>query len=120
MAYMLKTTIKELTMLVDDMSLNNKLVFSTEDPEFLEAHDMPPFEYNMIGKTKLFFEKDYVVVIGRMCGRTTMAKDINILTNGNVENKEIRINAIEGFIKEYCEKHLSIKEDDDIYLVMNP
>jgi hypothetical protein len=118
-AYLTKTTLDELAALTDEMELNDKLIFSTEDPDQLAYDDMQPCQYNLICKTKLMFESDYVVIVGLIDGHCTIAKDIYILANGNVDDEDARIEGITQFLSEYYEKYTEKNKNNAVYLVMD-
>lgn len=120
MSYLSKTTFVELATLVDELELNDSIVFSTEDPKELAHYKLNPCKYNVIFKSKLLYESDYVITIGLIDGHCTVAKDIYILTDGNIDDEDIRIDGIQEFIKEYYEKYMPKNKDKNIYLVVNP
>lgn len=120
MAYLVKTSIDELAELTDDLFLNDKIVFSTEDPNELEKYGLFPYKYNLIYKSKLLHEKYFVITIGEIAGHCTVAKDIYILSHGNVDDEESRINGVKEFLTEYYEKYMDKNKDGYIYLVKNP
>lgn len=119
MAYLTKTTIDELAALTDEMELNDKLIFSTEDPEELAYYELQPSQYNLICKSKLMFESDYVIVVGLIDGHCTVAKDIYILANGNIDDEDARIEGIKGLLSEYYDKYTEKNKNDSVYLVMD-
>ncbi len=120
MTYLARTTFDELAALTDELELDDNIVFSTEDPEELEYYDLKPCQYNLIYKSKLLYESDYVITIGLVNGHSTVAKDIYILANGNVNDEDSRIDGIKDFIKEYCDKYTQKNKDNNVYLVINP
>ena len=120
MSYLVKTTFDELASLADDLMLNDRIVFSTEDPERLKRYNLEPCEYNLIYKSKLLYESDFVITIGRINGHCTVAKDIYILSNGDIDNEDSRINGVKEFLIEYYEKYMDKNNDGCIYLVANP
>lgn len=120
MTYLTKTTFDELAALTDEMELNERIVFSTEDPKELAYYNLQPCKYNLIYKTQLLYETDYVIVVGRINGCCTIAKDISILSNGNVNDEDSRIDGIKEFLEEYYEKYMEKNNDDNVYLVVNP
>lgn len=120
MSYLLRTTFDELAALADELELNDKIVFSTEDPEELKYYDLEPCSYNLIYKSKLLYESDYVIIIGLINGNCTVAKDINILTQGNIEDEDSRIDGIKEFLEEYYEKYMTKNTNGYVYLIQNP
>lgn len=120
MAYLVRTTFDELAMLADELELNDSIAFSTEDPEELAYYELNPCKYNLIYKSKLLYEKDYVITIGLMDGCCTVAKDINILANGNVDDDDDRIDGILEFLEEYYEKYMEKNKNGYVYLIQNP
>ena len=120
MAYLSLTTLDELAALTDEMELNERIVFSTEDPDELAYYNLPPCQYNLICKTKLLYESDYVIVVGCVDGHFTMAKDIYILSNGEIDNEDSRVDGIKMFLTEYYERYMTKNKKSTIYMVMNP
>ena len=120
MTYLSLTTLDELATLADEMELNERIVFSTEDPDELAHYNLPPCQYNLICKTKLLYESDYVIVVGCIDGHCTMAKDIYILSNGNIDDEDSRIDGIKMFLAEYYEHYMIKNKKDTIYVVVNP
>ena len=110
-----RTTFDELAALIDELPLNSNIVFSTEDPDELIYYKLQPCKYNVIWKTKLVYEKDYVIIIGRIDGHCTVAKDIYILSNGNVSDQDDRIEGIRDFIEEYYENYCEKNKDGFVY-----
>ena len=119
MSYLVETTFNELALLTDEMELHDKIVFSTEDPEELTHYKLEPCEYNLIHKTKLLYEEDYVIVIGRIDGRCTVAKDIYILANEKIDDEDARVNGIQEFVEEYYEKYMNKNKNNKVYLIVN-
>lgn len=117
MSYLVKTTFDELAVLTDELKLNERIVFSTEDPDELEYYDLEPCSYNIIYKSKLLYESDYVITIGLIDGHCTVAKDIFILANGNIDDEDSRINGIKEFLEEYYEKYMEKNKDGYVYLI---
>ena len=114
-----RTTFDELAALTDELDINEKIIFSTEDPDMLAHYKLQPCQYNLIYKTQLLYESDYVIVIGLYNGNCTMAKDIFILSNGNINDEDSRIDGIKEFIQEYYEKYMNKNKYEQIYLVEN-
>lgn len=119
MSYLTRTTFDEIAALIDEMEINNRIIFSTEDPEELAYYNLEPCKWNLIYKSKLLYESDYVIIIGLMDGHCTIAKDIYILSNGNVDDEDSRIEGITKFLKEYYENYMVKNKDGNVYLVMN-
>ena len=119
MSYLTKTTFDELAALTDELELNDRIIFTTEDPEELAYYELQPCQYNLIYKTKLLYESDYVIIIGLLDGHQTIAKDIYILSNGNVDDEESRIDGIQDLIEEYYEKYMEKNKDGNVYLIIN-
>ena len=119
MSYLVRTTFDELAAFVDELELNDRVIFSTEDPDELEYYKLQPCEYNLIYKSKLLYEDDYVITIGLIDGHCTIAKDIYILSNGNVDDEDSRIDGIKSFIEEYYEKYMPKNKNGYIYLIVN-
>ena len=119
MSYLIETTFNELALLTDELELNDKVVFSTEDPEELDYYNLQPCKYHVIYKSKLLYEKHYVIIIGLIDGCCTVAKDICILTNGNIDDEDIRVESIEQFVKEYYQEYMDKNKNNKIYLVFN-
>ena len=65
------------------------------------------------------FESDYVIAIGLIDGHCTIAKDIHILANGNVNDEDARIEGIHAFLNEYYERYTEKNKDNAVYLVMD-
>ena len=119
MAFLTRTTFDELAALADEMEINDKIIFSTEDPDELAYYDLQPCKYNLIYKSKLLYESDYVIVLGLIDGHCTIAKDIYILSNGNVDDEDNRIEGIKEFIEEYYEKYMPKNKNGYVYLIMH-
>jgi hypothetical protein len=117
MSFLTRTTFYELAALTDELDLDDQIVFSTEDPEELASYNLRPCHFNLICKTKLLWESDYTIVIGLIDGHCTVAKDIYILSNGQIDDEDSRIDGIEEFIKEYYEKYLEKNKHGYVYLV---
>lgn len=120
MAYLVRTTFEELAALADELELNNSITFSTEDPDELAYYRLQPCQYNLIYKTQLLYESDYVITIGLLNGHCTVAKDIYIISNGNVDDEDERIDGIQDFIQEYYENYMEKNKNGFVYLVKNP
>lgn len=119
MAILTRTTFDELAALADELELNDRVIFTTEDPDELKYYKLQPCKYNLIYKSKLLYESDYVITIGLIDGHCTIAKDIYILSNGNVDDEESRIDGIKEFIEEYYEKYMEKNKDGNVYLILN-
>ena len=119
MSYLIRTTLDEIAALTDELELDDKIAFSTEDPDELKYYGLQPCKYNLIYKTKLLYEEDYVVVIGLINGHSTIAKDIHILANGNIEDEDSRIEGITEFLEEYYEKYMNKNKKGQVYMIIN-
>lgn len=119
MSRLIRTTLDELATLSDELELNDRIIFTTEDPDELNRYKLQPCKYNLIYKSKLLYESDYVITIGLIDGHYTMAKDIYILSNGNINDEDSRIDGIKDFLKEYYEKYMEKNKDGNIYLIIN-
>ena len=119
MSYLVETTFNELALLADEMEMNEKVIFSSEDADELKRYGLTPCEYNLIYKTKILYEEDYVIVVGRIDGHCTVAKDIHILTNGDIDDEDARIDGIQEFVEEYYDKYMSKNKNNKVYLVVN-
>lgn len=119
MSYLVRTTFDELAALTDELDLNDGIVFTTEDPEELKYYELQPCKYNLIHKSKLLYESDYVITIGLINGHSTIAKDIYIISNGNINDEDSRIDGIKEFVKEYYEKYMKKNKDGYIYLILD-
>ena len=117
---MRRTTFDELAAFIDELPLNSSIVFSTEDPEELMYYKLQPCKYNIIYKTKLIHEINYTIIIGRINGHSTVAKDIYILSDGIVSDQDSRIGGIRDFIEEYYENYCEKNKDGNIYWIPNP
>lgn len=120
MSYLMRTTFDELASLADEMDMNSNIVFSTEDPDELAHYKLEPCKYNLIHKSKLLNESDYVITVGLLYGHCTMSKDIFILSGGNVDDEDSRIDGIKDFIKEYYDKYMEKNMNDSLYLIIDP
>ena len=118
MSYLVRTTFDELAALTDELELNDSIIFSTEDPEELKHYGLEPCKYNLIYKSKLLYESDYVITIGLLNGHCTVAKDIYILSNGNVGDEDERTDGIKKFIEEYYNEYMPMNKNDNIYLII--
>lgn len=119
MSYLTETTFSELAYLTDELELNDRIIFSTEDPEELQYYDLEPCEYNLIYKSKLLYEEYYVIVIGLINGHCTVAKDIYILANGEIDDEDSRVDGIQEFIEEYYQKYMRKNRDGKMYLIVD-
>lgn len=119
MSCLVRTTFDELAALTDELELNDRVIFTTEDPEELEYYNLQPCKYNLIYKSKLLYESDYVITIGLINGHCTVSKDIYILSNGNIYDEDSRIEGIKEFLEEYYKKYMEKNKDENIYLILN-
>lgn len=119
MAHLVRTTFDEIAALADELELNDRVVFSTEDPDELEYYGLQPCQYNLIYKSKLLYESDYVITIGLIDGHCTVAKDIYILANGNIDDEDDRVDGIEDFLEEYYEKYMEKNKNGYVYLIVD-
>lgn len=117
MSYLIKTTFDELAALTDELEIHDKIVFSTEDPEELEHYNLEPCQYNIIYKSQLLYESDYIIAVGLLFGSCTIAKDINIISEGNVYDEDMRIDGIKNFLEEYYEKYCQKNKNNNVYLI---
>lgn len=120
MSYLVRTTLDELAVLTDELELNDRIVFSTEEPDDLLKYNLEPCQYNLIYKSKLLYEKYYVIIIGLLNGNYTIAKDIYILSNGNVDDEDARIDGIKDFLEDYYETYMPKNQNGYVYIVENP
>lgn len=116
---MLKTDFYKLASDIEKAPMGKSMTFTSEAPEDLEYYELEPSEYNVIWKTNAFKEEYYIIIIGRALGHTTVAKDIYILTNGNVNDKSCRINGIAQFLKEYYQLYMKNNKTNDIYRIID-
>jgi hypothetical protein len=119
MSHLVKTTLDELAIMADELELDEKVIFSTEDPDELEYYNLQPCQYNLICKSKLLYENDYVIIIGLIDGNCTVAKDITILANGNTDDEDSRIEGIRDFLSEYYEKYMKKNKHNNVYLIVD-
>ena len=119
MSRLVRTTFEELSALADELEMNDRVIFTTEDPDELEYYDLQPCKYNLIYKSKLLYESDYVIIIGLINGNHTVAKDIHILSNGNVNDEDSRVDGIKSFVEEYYEKYMEKNKDGNVYLILD-
>ena len=119
MAYLIRTTFDELAALTDELEMNDSIAFSTEDPEELTYYNLEPCKYNLIYKSKLLYEDDYVITIGLINGHCTVAKDIYILANGNINDEDSRVDGIKEFIEDYYDKYMQKNKNGYVYLIYN-
>ena len=117
MSKLVKTTIDELAELADDIGMDESIIFSSEDPDELNKYNLPPVEYNMIHKTKLLHEDYYVIIVGLLHGHCTIAKDIYILSGGNVDDEKSRVCGIKMLLEEYYDEHMEKNKDGKVYLI---
>lgn len=118
MAYLARTTLDEIAALVDELEFGS-IAFSTEDPEELKIYNLQPCKYNIIYKCNLLYESDYIIAIGLLNGNCTIAKDINILANGNIGDEDSRIDGIKEFLEEYYNKYMEKNKDGNVYLILD-
>jgi hypothetical protein len=119
MSYLVETTLDELAAMTDELELNDKIIFTSEDPNELKYYKLQPCKYNLIYKSRLLYESDYVITIGLMNGHCTLAKDIYILSDGNIEDEDSRIDGIKEFLEEYYHKYMEKNKDNKVYLILN-
>ena len=119
MSYLVETTFNELALLADELELNDRVAFSTEDPDELKHYNLNPCEYNLIYKSKLLYESDYVITIGLIDGHCTVAKDIYILANGDIDDEDARVDGIQEFIEEYYQKYMKKNKNEKVYLIVD-
>lgn len=119
MSYLVRTTFDEIAALTDELEIGDRVIFSTEDPDELKEFDLQPYRWNAIYKTNLLYESDYVILIGLIGGSCTVAKDIHILSNGNVDDEDSRIDGIKDFLEEYYRNYMEKNKYGNVYLVMN-
>ena len=119
MTHLIRTTLDEIAALTDELELNDSIVFTTEDPDELERYKLKPCKHNIIHKSNLLYESDYVITIGLINGHCTVAKDIYIISNGNVDDEDCRINGIRDFLEEYYEQYMEKNKDNNIYMILN-
>lgn len=119
MARLIRTTFDELASFADELELNDRVIFTTEDPDELAYYKLQPCKYNLIYKSKLLYESDYVITIGLINGHCTVAKDIYILSDGNIDDEDYRIDGIKEFIEEYYEKYMEKNENGAVYLIVD-
>ena len=119
MSHLVRTTFDEIAAMTDELELNDNIVFSTEDPDELRYYELEPCKYNLIYKSKLLYESDYVITIGLLNGHCTVAKDIYILSNGNVEDEDERINGITEFLEDYYDKYMEKNKNGSVYLIVD-
>lgn len=117
MSYLVRTTLYEIAAMADEMDIDDTIIFSTEDPDELEHYKLQPCKWNVIKKSKLLYESDYVVIIGLIDGHCTIAKDIYILTDGNINDEDSRIDGIKEFLDEYYEQYMIKNKDNHVYLI---
>lgn len=117
MSYLVRTTFDEIAALTDELELDDRIIFSTEDPDELAHYNLEPCQYNLVYKSKLLYESDYVITIGLLGGHCTMAKDIYILSNGMIEDEDSRIDGIKDFLEEYYEKYMEKNTNGYVYLL---
>lgn len=116
---MIKITIEELAKMTDNLELGQKIIFTSEDPDELEYYEVEPVQYNIIWKINAIYEKYYTVFIGRIDGYSTVAKNIYILTHGDVDDDNSRVDGITDFIKEYYDNYMEKNKLDNIYLIID-
>ena len=119
MSYLVRTTLDELATLADELEIGDNIAFTTEDPDELLYYNLEPCKYNLIYKSKLLYESDYVIVIGLIDGNCTIAKDISILSNGNNEDEDCRVDGIKDFVEEYYEKYMQKNANGFVYLIVD-
>lgn len=119
MSFLVETTLKDIAKHIDNEELGERIVFSTADVDFLERYNFKPCDYNTIVKANLIGEEEYSVVIGRVCDGVTISKDINLLTNGDIEDKEKRITGIYEYLLYYYDNYCKKNDEDKVYFIMN-
>lgn len=119
MSHLRRTTFDEIATLTDELELNDHIIFTTEDPDELKYYNLHPCQYNLISKSRLFYESDYVITIGLLNGHCTIAKDIYILSNGNIDDEDSRIDGIKEFLEEYYNNYMKKNNSGNIYLICN-
>ena len=115
-----RTTLYEIASYADELRIGEKIVFTSEDPDELEYYELEPVQYNVIMKTRLLYEDDddYVILIGRIRGKTTIAKSISILVD-DIYDEDERIDAMEEMLEEYYEKYMEKNKAGQVYFVLD-
>lgn len=113
---LIKITLEELAEFIDDMPLNITTAFATiKDTAFLREFDLTPLPAHVVLKTDILYE-EYSIVFSQIgVNSTTVAKDIEILSENNVDNKEARVKGILNFLTEYYEKYM---EKYELYMII--
>lgn len=117
MIELIRTTFDEIAAYADELNIGEKIVFTSQDKDLLEYYDVEPSQYHILVKMKIMYESDYVFAIGCLDGNTTIAKDINIIADGNVDDEDDRIDGLKDFVEEYYEKYMDKNDKGTIYFI---
>lgn len=119
--YLVRTTFDEIASLADDMGFNERIIFTSEHPDELDYYDLSPSQYTYIHKEKIFHEKYFSYIIGRINGYYTLAKSISVLVeDADVDSEDVRISGIKQFLIEYYEKYMDKNKDNTVYFIVDP
>lgn len=117
MFYLTKTSFEEISEDLDNIPLYYPLFISSLNPEELKKLNLEPYEYWIVEKVHFEFQKDeeYSVLIRYMSGSHVELKGIDILSDQNVNDYDLRQYGMRTFIEEYYEKHMQKNSAKEIY-----
>lgn len=110
---LVRTTFDEIAAHVDELECGEKIVF-TSDPSIGQTETT---QYHIIVKMQIMYESDYIIAVGRLYGNTTIAKDINIIADGNADDEDERIEGLKGLLQEYYDKYMDKNAEGTIYFI---
>jgi hypothetical protein len=79
--------------------------------------DIDPYEYFIIEKVYFNFQENdnYTVLIRRMTGECAELKSMDILSEGELDDYDMRQYGIKIFLEEYYEKYMYKNKNNKIY-----
>lgn len=110
---LVRTTFDEIAAYVDELECGEKIVFTSEFP--LGQTEIT--QYHIIVKMQIMYESDYIIAVGRLYGNNTIAKDINIIADGNADDEDGRIEGLKELLQEYYDKYMDKNEEEAIYFI---
>ena len=110
---LVRTTFDEIAAYADELECGEKIVF-TSDPSIGQTETT---QYHIIVKMQIMYESDYIIAVGRLYGNTTIAKDINIIADGNADDEDERIEGLKGLLQEYYDKYMDKNAEGTIYFI---
>lgn len=114
--YLRPTTFDEIAEDLDELSTGEQLLFSSLDPDELKELDLDPYEYYIIEKLRFNFQEidNCIVLIRRMDGTHVEVKSMDILSDNNLDDYDMRQRGIREFLKEYYQEYMYQNKDNKI------